>query len=201
MTNALAHILCLLFLIRSASVYAKIPCNSDFGVKIDDGEVLDNGAILKDDIAYQKTNYVEGLDGGKIGCVCNLKTCLRKCCPFGEYLVNKTCGRTDREFVIPDTRRSADLGDYHVVFGSQCEPEKSRLLLDPRNDSESNDAFVLQPDGRLHLISGNYFYEATDYCVDYIEELDEIQALLCSRSFGQDFAEKYTYYDIGNYLN
>lgn len=115
------------------------------------------------------------LDANKtaMGCVCDVTTCIKKCCEMGKYLTDKTqCETTKENFTMA-------LGDIvsgnYLLVNESCREEFDMVLLDPLNISE--DAFRINKDGFLVLLASGDVYE--DYCVDFIESTDAVKALLC----------------------
>lgn len=153
-----------------------LPCNLNFGVDLSDGKDFRNGSIAKDGIVYDEDNIV--IDQGvKVGCICNLKNCIRKCCPIGEYLNNKTCELTDSKFVIPDTV-GPSVESFHVVSGENCPHNETRSLLHRELPGRLGE-FVLTKNGRLYLPQDGEYYNQMNYCLDYINE-DVVKALICT---------------------
>lgn len=135
-------------------------------VDISDGRVSSDGSVIFENVTYGPSDYFEE-NGVRLGCVCEVKACIRKCCQDNEYLVNKTC---------QPTNVSVEFGDFYRVFGASCR-KPIRLLLDPYNELEN---FTLEGDGRLYVPSNGMHYGLSDYCVDYIQDEYYLKALICS---------------------
>lgn len=154
-----------------------IKCSFKTGTLIENGTQLEDGRILKDDTTYTTENYIQ-VNGVKVGCICNIKVCIKKCCPIGEYMLNKTCVPTGMPFEIPRSIRP-NIDSYHLIFGNECGKRFKRSLLDPTYVEE--DKFVLLKDEKLLITSNKQIIKLKHYCVDYIEDLDDVKALVCER--------------------
>lgn len=107
------------------------------------------------------------------GSVCGIALCIRKCCPVGKYLANKSqCESTKENF----TSALAEIvSENYSVINQPCVGEHETLLLDPMNFSE--DAFKISENGFLVVVGNGDVYE--NYCVDFIETVEVVRALLC----------------------
>lgn len=167
------------------------PCDERAAIDISDGQVLSDDSVNFDGLRYSPRDY--GVrNGSKLGCVCNLRTCLRKCCPPGLFLYNKSCEEGNKTF---DSVGGSSISGYSIISGNTCR-KKSRLLLDPRND---NQVFYLRPDGGLDVPSHRDSYGVLEYCVDYVQEEDVVKALVCVEDVQGASAAQY--YWIGTSLN
>lgn len=85
-----------------------LPCNFLDSVNITDGVRLKNNRILYNGVEYPQNQYAKvnyTLKNGNIsepsepyirGCLCNIKRCIRLCCPYGQFVdtsikVGKKC--------------------------------------------------------------------------------------------------------------
>ncbi|KAK5639903.1 hypothetical protein RI129_010714 [Pyrocoelia pectoralis] len=146
--------------------------NCDFDPDIDLSDRRLDDVAVKNGILYtgKDLNNVKG------GCFCDMNVCVRKCCPLGQYMSNRTCLASNNSFIIPEEKRP-DLSGYQMIFGNECQHQKRRTLLDPVWTSEQD--FVIMANGKLRTPFDGVVYKLRDYCVDYIEELDGIKALVC----------------------
>ncbi|KAB0792513.1 hypothetical protein PPYR_14472 [Photinus pyralis] len=175
-----------LLLLQIKVCAASLPCDLEFGTSIENGVLQEDNSIINDGIKYTLNNYQRS-GNITIGCICNIKSCARKCCDVGKFLQNKTCVPTTRAFFIPNSRSNYDVDHYHFVYGSKCKPAQLKLLLDPRNNSDFNEQFLLTKSGELFVPSSNVHYSPSEYCIDYIEEEDEIQALICENDTSKGY--------------
>ncbi|KAF2885025.1 hypothetical protein ILUMI_21141 [Ignelater luminosus] len=166
---------CLLFFI-GISWELEVTTSDDFQSETD---ISENGAVVKYSYNNSKYTIINNSSCNEDGkCTCGYYPCIRKCCPVGMFLSNKTCMPTEMPFLIPEKRKPY-LNTFGIVHGYGCHPKVRRLLLDPR-DNITEDEFILLDDGRLYVPYGENYYSISSYCVDYIEEEDEVLALICS---------------------
>lgn len=189
--NVRTFISCIsLYLLFFIGISWELEVSDDFESETD---ISENGAVVKyryNNSKYTIINNSSCSEDGK--CVCGYSPCIRKCCPLGKFLSNKSCIPTEMPFLIPE-KRKPNLHTFGVIHGYSCHPKLRRLLLDPR-DNFTEDEFVLLDDGRLYVPFGKDYYSVNSYCVDYIEDEEEVTALICS--FDKNDPEKY--YSIGN---
>lgn len=57
-------------------------CTEEDTIDISDGDRHDNGDIVYDGLTYKRYEYFTNINGTR-GCICEKKTCIKKCCPFG----------------------------------------------------------------------------------------------------------------------
>lgn len=165
-----AFVVLLSFGVAFASNY---PCEVEFSVDITDGTRSENDVITKDGVSYDLKNYFE-YEGKVMGCVCNLRACIRKCCPSGQYIADssQTCVNTDTEFRV-GTIAAADITTYSIITGKCNTPS---VLLDPENSTE--DSFSITANGSLAWTDMEII-KLAEYCVDYVRSTDTIKALVC----------------------
>lgn len=152
---------------------ANYPCDVEFSIDISDGARSENDVITKDGVSYSKENYFE-YEGKVMGCVCNIKACIRKCCPTGQYIADssQTCTDTNADFSV-DAITAADITTYSIITGKCNTPS---ILLDPENSTE--DSFSITTNGSL-LWTDMEVIELSMYCVDYVRNTDTVKALVC----------------------
>lgn len=154
----------------------QLPCDEELAIDISEGQLLPDSSMDFDGVRYSPRDY--GVrNGTTFGCLCGLRTCLRKCCPLGQYLFDKVCVESARTFSSVGVSDDSHLiAGYSIISGNSCHG-KPRLLLDPR---EENQRFHLKEDGRLEVPSHREEYGLLDFCVDYIQEEDVAKALVCA---------------------
>lgn len=156
------------------TIYANnTKCNKDLSIDISDGETVKRNFVESNGILYDENNYFES--AGKIyGCVCNLKTCIRKCCPSGQQIDNKTCQLSVHNFFdLIRQNMGKDLNEkvYHTIFGfPNC--------TDKRYKMPPNAVLRLLPNGHLSYIQS---LDQLHYCLDYFAEFSHFSALVCMR--------------------
>lgn len=151
---------------------ANTKCATELSLDISDGEKVGQNFIRKNGIVYDKNNYFE-LDGKIFGCVCNLKTCIRKCCPIGQEIFNRTCQNSRRKFfdlIQQNTMQTFDTDVYFPISSFlNCSSKKRGILP---NDEE----LLLTQDGHLSSIAT---LNQLNYCLDYFAEFSYFTALIC----------------------
>lgn len=165
--NALLTII----LIKIAATQQNYSCKYDYSLDISDGVNISN-VIIKSDIRYTPEKYDINEDK-TTGCVCDIMTCLKKCCAEEQYMADKDqCNSTQANF-------SSALVDIvprnYFIINKPCTGEHETILLDPASNIE--DAFQINVNGVLVMKDTGEMYE--DYCVDFIEETDIVRALIC----------------------
>lgn len=160
------HRLCILlfFVLNFPCDAIEEPCPVFVSVDITDG-VRRNHTIIKDNVTYTPANYFS-YEGSIRGCICNIKPCIRKCCPKGHIMNNGTCDRDDyeQEFQIhtgTDQIRVAD-GHFHYIYNHHCVSNASYAL----NPDFEEDLHYLQANGSLFWPSSNQMIGIDEYCVE-----------------------------------
>lgn len=163
----------ILILLYCGVVFGSYPCDVAFSVDITDGTRSENDVIIKDGVSYDPENYFE-YEGKVMGCVCNIKACIRKCCPTGQYIADssQTCTDTDADFRV-DAITAADITTYSIITGKCNTPS---VLLDPENSTE--DSFSITANGSL-LWTDTEIIQLQEYCVDYVRSTNTVKALVC----------------------
>lgn len=79
------------------------PCEDKNSIDISDG-ILKDGKIFKNGLAFPpKYVYKKNFNGVNEtrGCVCDVKNCLRKCCPMGSVIYGRNCTQmTDKDIIM-----------------------------------------------------------------------------------------------------
>lgn len=167
-----------LFVISSlTSVYnEEIKCPLELSVDITDG-VNNNGEITKDGVCYTNENYYNK-DGRIYGCACNIKNCLRKCCPLGMGMNYTSCESTTydvssniQQYIV----QGSNISNFFIIDGIVACTDKVRFLVYPRKSGQDN--FSIKENGHLNWESEDY--DATEYCLDYFVDDNTFAAVLC----------------------
>ncbi|XP_022917468.2 G-protein coupled receptor Mth2-like isoform X2 [Onthophagus taurus] len=142
-------------------------------------------------ISYQGFTYSEDkyfqLDDDNTtiyGCVCLVKTCVKKCCPEGEMFINDSCGLSDDLVKSLDPEiyggteviNVTDTSKHIITVNFSCE-NRYRYMLDPITYPEY-DSFYLQVDGSLYL-PGIQENVTADFCFEFINGSDDIWVIRC----------------------
>lgn len=156
----------------SITIESKELCPLNLTVDLENGNVI-NGTIVKDSLTYTKDNYF--YHNGKLrGCVCNLRNCIRKCCPERYTYTNKSCMIDDKEdssklieidlHNVRNFIRKKNLTDYQIVYDNYCKRGKFKLLP---NEYEE-DLFFIQESGHLHVpnVDHKKYVGPDGYCID-----------------------------------
>lgn len=144
------------------------PCPDFVSVDITDGVRRDH-TIIKDNVTYTPANYFS--HQGKIrGCICNIKPCLRKCCPKGHIINDNGCERADYEhsFQIHLLTEAITLPDdhFHYIYNNQCITNQSYML----SSSNVDDMHYLQANGSVHWLVGNLMFQIHQYCLETFDD-------------------------------
>lgn len=172
------------FLLLINNVNCQIKCKYNVTTKITDG-TRDGNVIIKNDVRYSYQNYYK--DGNDIiGCPCEVKTCIRKCCPEDQAGVtdNFKCDYhkepLNLELYNNDNflKNKLVLDNYYLLDLNFCPKQKYMLFPD-----ESADKFYVQEDGRLYLpnVKEDNYVLPIDYCVDTFKFNDSfmVSAKVC----------------------
>lgn len=111
-----------------------------------------------------------GLVLGVRGDLCEMTSCLRKCCPGGQFLSNRTCQKTENQLDFSGLGVELDAPIQDGVV--KCDESQSRFLLDGTDGFYIEDNNLVWP--LLNLTTSYVFY-----CVDMIDDFDAAKALLC----------------------
>ncbi|XP_075977842.1 putative G-protein coupled receptor Mth-like 3 [Anticarsia gemmatalis] len=170
------------------------PCEDVFSVDVTNGKRLKNGSVEKDGVVFpQKYVYSKFYSNGtlrKFGCLCEFKTCFRKCCPVGSVMLGKNCTQLEDLDVIG----SSGLELYN---GSQFREKKTLeqtgfgvLIGRPYHQCYLEDLFLyIQQNGHLNVFVDDtpQDYGPDKYCIDNFvsspnSNTTELKALICFRS-------------------
>lgn len=112
-------------------------CDKKDAVDISKGTHLPYEVIYHDGIRYDHKEYFIDDTGKELGCICLKKTCLSKCCPFGEgyHMTKKTCVEIDDDFDPPVWNKYRLLDQkandtFHFTFGKRnCTLPELRIMI------------------------------------------------------------------------
>lgn len=174
----------------SSLTSASTPCPRVLTVDITAGRNQFSDYIYWDGVLFPKDKYFsEYLNGSErfFGCICDIKPCFRKCCPFGHAFrgnsTNSQCRPSDHElsvnFTVPVYNLTQELSvkdDYfHVIANSFCKEASYRL--NPREYGE--DTHMLQLNGSLYQNYSGFYHLPEYFCLEVFEEEDSILPLVC----------------------
>lgn len=164
------------------------------GIILDQNKInkFENGSIMYNKLVYPAESY-QVFGNKTYGCICNLQSCLRKCCKRNEILgegIRPNCTPLSNESLIQkslvleqnqlaaEIQQISRLSDqFFLIEDMQCSENLSKLLLEPENIEE--DAYVVQANGTLQTFNGDK-YEAWNYCLDWKEPSKTIAVLVCT---------------------
>lgn len=101
---------------------------------------------------------------------CEVSPCLRKCCPEGHFLANRTCEVTEMDLDFSDLGVDRDAPIQHEVV--KCDESQSRFLLDSTDEFYVEENNLVWP--LLNLTVSHAFY-----CIDMIDDFAAPKALMC----------------------
>lgn len=120
--------------------------------------------------------------------LCEVSSCLRKCCPRGQFLWNKTCQETETNFNFSDVGVSLDAVIHDEVV--ECNEEQTRFMLDETDEFYVEDNNLVWP---LLNLTMNYAF----YCIDMIDDFTAAKALIC---YGAIAEENRVFFCSGNVI-
>nr|XP_022917481.1 G-protein coupled receptor Mth2-like isoform X14 [Onthophagus taurus] len=149
-----------------------------FTVDITDGKTDVNGSITINNDTYSIKNYYKK-NGQIFGCVCRIKSCIRKCCPDGQVISNKNCTNSDRKFNdYFDLSSVENLSYYYKVNGFlKCSTNRVLALKSLRK------TLFIERDGKL--IYGKESYNVENYCMDYFQDFSVFNVLFCLKDLAE----------------
>lgn len=148
---------------------ANIKCAKELSINISDG-IKANDLIIKDGIVYDENNYYT-LGDDTYGCACNLKICIRKCCPRGQEIRNKTCQPSVHDFF--GLIRATIGGDFDE---KKYYPFPNFVHCPDRRKTPRGAQMKITSTGHLSYINN---LDHLHYCLDYFSEFSEFSALVC----------------------
>jgi hypothetical protein len=161
----LVYVLALFFCVNSEV----LPCPKVLAVNISNGTRTNNNSIINNGILYGKNNYFVR-NNITYGCICNLKTCVRKCCGPDEIIVNRTCARRNFKMTFPVHEETVPVPinfvpNYSFIHSMHC--DKGKMLLKPHKDYR--DQFYVQANGSLFLSYEKKIRHPEEYCIEVFD--------------------------------
>jgi len=168
---------------------SKNACNIFFSVVIKDWKMFPNGSLLSLDdtrVLYPPEYFWKELNDDNEtevrGCLCLLRSCIRKCCPEGHtFTPEKECVPSNLnllhpfapQFIDEDTSKPVTNVNVYRLYGPPC---SDGYLLDPQESIE--DQFSLLLSGILSAPAEGNFTVA-EYCIEAFEEQEAVLPYLC----------------------
>ena len=167
------------------------PCSKSHSIIISNYTLFDNESLLDLDknILYPPDYFWTDVDKNnntKIrGCICLLKSCVRKCCPEGRVFLDNNCISSNMSLLYPfelkyidvdtyDTINDTD-ADVHLIYGNPCKGEA--YVLNPSPDFPE-DMYYLLNTGIL-FVPAIRNHTLDDFCMEAFEEYNQILPLVC----------------------
>lgn len=155
----------------------------EISVDISDGTKVNNTYILHGGILFSKEHTFLNADNQLRGCICEYKTCIRKCCPENQYFHNNTLkclpGNKEVNPTIHDGETIIKDRTHHFIVDpipfKWCKGSKS--ILQPH--LSEYDVFKLQKEGHLILTYDGIVVEALQFCADYLEDSKGFGVIEC----------------------
>lgn len=177
-------------------INSTMPCNRLLSVVIIKWQMLANGSLLSLDdipISYPPELFWEDIRDDNVtevrGCICELRNCIRKCCPEGRTMLEEgTCVDSNLTLLHPfspqfkdENNKSVKNVDVYTLHGNPCQLGVYRL-------EDESDEFTLTPTGVLNVpAEGNF--TAAEYCIEAFENPEKILPMLCFTDDEESVAE------------
>ncbi|CAB3368144.1 Hypothetical predicted protein [Cloeon dipterum] len=190
------------------------PCPMEESIHITRFQILPNKTLLDEErnIRFSPDLYFREGNATVRGCVCRVKSCVRKCCPLDHHIKEATkCveGGSDKfhenifKEKLPLVRKKEDV--FFLTGHQNC--NNGKYKLEP--NVEPDDNFTLLPTGLLQLfyvseMAENKPVHFSQYCVEYFGDMNLISAILC---FPEESVEnspqnvQYSIYSVGMLLS
>lgn len=155
-------------------------CKIDVNVDISDGNVLENGTVIHNGIYYSK-EHIFTENGTTKGCICEYKTCIRKCCQQNEHYLNDSqiCDDYNSTFKTQVHQGVEEIAHdtYHIIHVPETEWCKDVMYkLEPELDN-----FKIQKEGHLFLPGDSMTIDALKFCVEHFGEADHVAVVGCEK--------------------
>lgn len=179
-------------------------CPQVLTVDITEGSHFSDKSIRKYGVLFDESNYFQMASNNETqfkGCICNFKSCIRKCCARGEIMVGKKCVFNNSNLKIPIYREKKLLkyAEETLVLIENSECDFGQTLLTPW--LFESDRLYVQDDGSLYLpyFEKETLYKQEDFCVDVFkleggEEM--LSVLICNKNDALIEAPP-TFYSVG----
>lgn len=152
-------------------------CNKLLTVDISDGTVNNSTLITKYGVHFGIKDYYNE-NGRILGCVCEIKNCLRKCCEYGYGMVGRDCSISPNNltYTFYDLKQPIlfnKTNDLFIIRNKSCENSSyKKIFLEGKS--------YLQKNGSIYgfdIASGvpeKYkMYNPEEYCLDLVYLTDE----------------------------
>ncbi|CAB3363856.1 Hypothetical predicted protein [Cloeon dipterum] len=174
------------FLLIAEPLEAKInpPCLTEESVLVKSFQIFGNGTLLDKERNVQYGPHLYFREGNAFrGCVCRVKTCIKKCCPMDQILnaINAprrceqegSAGQFQKHFLEDELFTAGEHIDAFFLTGYPDCGGLGIFALERRIDN-----FTLLATGQL--ADNINFKPVSTFCVDYFSTLDYISAVICA---------------------
>lgn len=174
------------------------PCPDFMSISLENGTVNDDGSVSYDDLTYPKSAQFYSNNGTLHGCPCNVKRCVRMCCPAGQFQDKRTCytpeNETLRDFVypsLPEIVYEGDLlNDFYLIHSNlnanTCKTLSLFSVFAKNNYSRiqnltitKDGSFVIRSLDDLHHSYDIEKYTQQEYCIARSKIRPETKFVLC----------------------
>ncbi|XP_056629652.1 G-protein coupled receptor Mth2-like isoform X1 [Diorhabda sublineata] len=153
------------------------PCPSTLTIDITDDFNPSNQSIQSRGLNFPPKDYFYQ-DGRILGCVCNLKRCVRKCCDEGKIFKGRKCVPADETFEVPvyngTELSNKTLSDFFVLYGKTCPKTHVGIA------SENAEYIYIQENGDLFYSDWNETFAAEKFCFDIFDNDTNISTIMCA---------------------
>lgn len=147
-------------------------CELDQTVDITAGNVRFDNSILFEESLYTREDYFK-YNNQLHGCVCNLKTCIPKCCPKKHILINGKCEYYEEYVFTVNPPKGINLSDptqIHFLVNRSCVGEAGIITAE--------NIFGIYEHGYVELSFTN-ITDINDYCIEANEDPAHLILLVC----------------------
>ncbi|KAF2885024.1 hypothetical protein ILUMI_21140 [Ignelater luminosus] len=162
------------------------PCPFVLSINITNADRLSDGTLMSDGYSFSPDQYF--LHNGTVrGCICEVKKCIRKCCPFGSAIYGKKCKSYTKPFSVKvhdgekPTIINGSENDFYYIPSKKC---SALGLYQLQPSLFPDDVFYVQHDGNMYMPhQKNKNLRPQDYCVEIFinkKGKESFSALVCN---------------------
>lgn len=130
---------------------------------------LEDIKLNETDLNYYKEEDRFWENGTLWGCICNVKTCIRKCCENGESLFGNLCFNANSSISVDhlkDLGYKLKNGDHMVYSDLHCDATRNFYKI-------FFDKFDFHPNGTIYISEIDTNYDVENYCMDKIKLINK----------------------------
>ncbi|KAG8292685.1 hypothetical protein J6590_034878 [Homalodisca vitripennis] len=190
-------------------------CSVDLSIPLR-GRVQPNGSIVDHGEVFPKGYHFQK-NGTTLGCLCALKSCIRKCCALDETFFSPidyssfNCVKNPRasqffnysSTVYKSAVEKVNVTKNHfgILFGNAC--HHGKIWLDP-SVSPAYKSYLMM-DGRILVYGRSHeeiYFDASKYCLESVNGSDFFYTYLCVQPVRDAETEaKFVLYPVGMLLS